>query len=96
MQLKTYGTNLKILYFSDKLITNTTQKFCENINNSSEVQYYNIPSSLTKLPNTNQFHHYENEAVQEMSRPTMHATLTPPPSPLGWNAGGYTVAVLVG
>ena len=81
MHLKTYGTNLKILYFSDKLITNTTQKFCENINNSSEVQYYNIPSSLTKLPNTNQFHHYENEAVQEMSRPTMHATLTPPPSP---------------
>ena len=58
-----------------------TQNFADQIIATSESQYYNLPPSLTKLPNVNQFHHYENESVQEMSRPTTHATLTPPPSP---------------
>ena len=58
-----------------------TQNFTDQIITKSEIQYYNLPPSVTKLPNVNQYHHYENESVQEMSRPTPHATLTPPPSP---------------
>ena len=40
-----------------------------------------MPQSLKKLPISNLSHHYENEVLQEMSRPNTHSTLTPPPSP---------------
>ena len=71
----------RVLFFSYNLDSQLPQNFADHIIAKSEIQYYNLPPSLTKLPNLTQYHHYENESVQEMSRPTTHATLTPPPSP---------------